>query len=380
MDNGIERAKKLAKDAQANYATLAKEAESKAVRWEWGTENFHSYQPAYFELNKYSRGKPLAGEPEPPVAGSVGCGFDEEGRVVKEVRQTGSKDQYYETFYQHLPEGIASFYFSVDREKPWINVSWYAFKEDRVVEVCTAYAAGSASKKAYKYNNAGLAIACETVDGGTGKVERRLEIEYDSDGEIVRTFWCYPPEDERSIYFERPPEDATLKAVHPQLLKELTSEIIENLRCSELNREYYTMVFYHIGAAYEHRMPEEIWLGSSAERDQILKDSPKDASWDLWNPEEWSERDEVYFKFSPELQRKCDLVNQDIWQNDLEDEAMDFLKELARSLTSSELPIKTTDDFQALVIRVDVGEYSEDVIDQVDEATAKTFRERGMIK
>ncbi|MBL8739704.1 MAG: hypothetical protein JNK04_01380, partial [Myxococcales bacterium] len=75
--SGLDTARELAEAAKTAYAGTKHACERTVVRWEWGTFVLHSLDPAYFELHKVRRGAPLASEPDPPVSGARGYGFDE---------------------------------------------------------------------------------------------------------------------------------------------------------------------------------------------------------------------------------------------------------------------------------------------------------------
>lgn len=120
----MEHAKSLAEAAPDRYAELKAAAEARAVRWQWATFAVHSYKPADFEISKMTKGRWLKAEPSPPTSGAHGYGFDADGRVVVERQQTEFPGRFYETFFIHEAEGIASFHYSYDPEKPWINVEW----------------------------------------------------------------------------------------------------------------------------------------------------------------------------------------------------------------------------------------------------------------
>jgi hypothetical protein len=379
MIQGLSRTRSLAEGAPARYAQLKAAADASVVRWQWATFALHSYKPAYFEISKMTPGRPLKAEPVPPKSGAHGYGFDAEGRVIVERQQTEFLGRCYETFFVHEADGIASFHYSYDPEKQWINVEWLRFGKHGVVECHSVYARGNWISTFYEYDEAGRLVRCRQrgTNPPYGDIDDSREIEYDGTGQIVRVFWRHP-DGRRDLDFERPVKEATLRARRRDLLRGLTNATVESLRRAELKDEVYAVVFSHCEAEYQHRLPPHVSVGLVAERSRLLSEHGDAAREYIWNPAEWT-TGEIELALPPALTTLCASVNQDIWQNEREAEVDEFLLDLARSVQKAELPCRLADHFSALVIALDEGDFAAQVERQVSRKTARALREAGML-
>lgn len=211
ISEGLDRARKLADEANGSYAKLKTAAESRVVRWQWATFAIHSYKPAHFEISKKRKGRVLPSEPANPISGAHGYGFDSQGRVVVERQQTEFPGRVYETFFAHAADGIASYHFSYDPKKSWINVEWLVAGSAGIVETHSLYARGNWLSVTYQYDERGRVVGCQRrgTNPPYGDVNDSREIEYDGTGQIVRVYWCHP-DGRRDLDFERPARETTL--------------------------------------------------------------------------------------------------------------------------------------------------------------------------
>lgn len=289
MSNGLERARALAKGAQRRYAKLKAEAEARVVRWEWASFAARSYKPAHLEISKTVKGKPLAAEPVPPVGGSHGYGLDAEGRVVIELQQTSFPGRYYETFFVHEPDGIASFHFSYDEPKRWINAEWLAIGDAGVTELHSVYARGNAISTIYERDELGRVVRARRSGDNPpyGALDDWRELEYDGDGQLVRVYWCQP-DGRRSLDFERASEATSLPTRWQELLRELSAAVLQTLRDrpppGRADDPLYTLAFFHTGAAYQHRLPPDVAGGRLSACERLQRELGEEAPESIWNP------------------------------------------------------------------------------------------------
>jgi hypothetical protein len=380
MSDGMERARRLAAEAQERYGALKADAEASVVRWQWATFAIHSYKPADFEISKMKKGRPLPAEPSPPKSGAHGYGFDDEGRVVVERQQTEFPGRCYETFLVHEPDGIASFHYSYDPKKRWINAEWLATGAPGVVACHSVYERGNAISVEYEYDDGGRMVRCRRrgTNQPYGDLDDAHELEYDGTGQIVRVYWCQP-DGQRLLDFERPAKEATLRACRRRLLTDLTEATIQALRTLQPADEIYALVFSHCGADYQHRLPPQVSVGLVAEGRRLQALHGASAREYLWNPAEWS-AGELALKLTPALATLCASVNQDIWQNELSDDADRLLLALARSVAKAALPCRRADGFVAVVVALDAAEdCAEQVAAQVSGKVARALRAGGML-
>lgn len=376
---GKKRAKVMAARAPKEYATIKAEAEARVVRWLWASFDVHSYEPAYFEINKFPRGKLLPGEPDPPTH-AIGYGYDAQGRVVVERRQTEFPGHVGETFYLHEPHGIMQFlYDSYTPEKRWIAVTWFAMRDGRVVAKHSVYN-GGARTTTYQYNDRGQMVRreCRGIDALGEKIDDWRELEYDEKGKIVRIYWCYP-DGRRILHFERATRKTSLKARKRELLEGLTAAIIEAIRQTAVTDEVYVLALRYFDAHDEH-IPPLISLNTVPERERLMREHGDYGLEAIWNPCEWQPQwQELDVKLSPELEAMCKSANEDIWQNEQEQRALMFLVQLARTLNKVELPIRRADGFVCVVLAPEVGNMAAQVSEQITAKTRKKLRQGGWL-
>jgi hypothetical protein len=379
VSEGIEHAKRLAEDAPSSYAKLKAAAEAAVVRWEWATFVVHSYEPAYFEISKVTQGRILPSEPAEPISGAHGYGFDAHGRVVVERQQTEFVGRVYETFFVHEGDGIASYHYSYDLEKTWINVEWFVAGSPGIVEVHSVYARKNWLSVTYQYDESGRVVGCQRrgTNPPYGDLNDSREIEYDGTGQIVRVYWCHP-DGRRDLEFERPAKEATLRACRRDLLEQLKLAIVESMRSVSAADEVYAVVLSHCEAEYLHRLPPHVGVGLMTECRQLLEKHGGLAPDYIWNPAEWTSG-ELALELPAKLAALCASVSQDIWQNELEAEVDEFLLDLARVVKKADLPCRIADHFVSVVVALDRGDYAEQIVEQIDGKTARDLRAANML-
>ncbi len=378
---GMKRARAMAALAPTHYATLKAETERRVVRWQWASFAVHSYEPAYFEIEKFKPGRLLAREPDPPESGAHGYGYDAEGRIVIELRQTDEPGVNDESFYVHEPDGIAAYAYNYYQEKEWVNVQWFAIRDGRVEACYSVYAQDSVCTMTYQYDELGRMVRRDRHSTNPSEPRRNTEdwheVEYDATGQIVRVTWCYP-DGKRYLEFERPARDATLKARKRDLLRGLTAAIVDAIRQADVKDEVYAVTLAHLEALYQQRLPPMVGLGTVSERQRFVQQHGDNALEMIWNPAEWKWR-ELDLNLSPQLATLCASVNQDIWQNELQAEANAFLADLARALNKAELPVRRADGFVSLTVALDIGDYCQQVQEQVNARTVQKLRRGGWL-
>lgn len=376
---GLEKATDLARRAGDLYPQLKLECEQCAMRWEWGTFVLHSLEPAYFELNKMRRGAPLEEEPDEPVSGVTGYGFNAQGKLVVERQLTEFAGRFYETFYRWEQGGTASLHFGYDPKKAWLNVAWFSYDDaGRVRSIDTVYARGNSSSELYQYDSGGRVISVERhgTNQPYGDLNDFRDIEYDSAGNIVRVFWRYP-DGRRVLDFERPADGRTFQALRQALSKSLAETIVASLEGLSVKEPAFALGLHYCGAEYQHRLPPNVAIGLDAERRRFVEAHGNEAPDLIWNPAEW--KNHVTLKLDEQLSSQCESVNQDIWQNDRQEEADMFVADLAQRLEQYALPFPKTDDFVSYAVNLDNGTFAEALSAQITPQVATQLRRRGLL-
>ncbi|HRI71359.1 MAG TPA: hypothetical protein PK156_44305 [Polyangium sp.] len=367
---GLETTKRLTamtEHAEKNYATLKATTEARVVRWEWASASLHSYEPGYFEIHKFPRGKVLADVKDAQFH-PYQYGYDVEGRMIVERQHTEFPGHIYETFFLHEPDGIMAVrynYYLPDKELQ--GVEWFSLHEGRVVAThCLSF------EQTYQYNDQGHMVRRDRrgLNGGDVLIDWH-ELEYDAKGKLVRIHWCYP-DGRRYVHFERTTRKTSFKTLKRDLLQGLTTAIVDGIGRAGISDEVYVVAVRYF---CQNPFPPLIGINTVSERARLMQVHGDHGFEAIWNPCEWKTSwDELDVKLSPELEAMCTAAAQDIEQNERDEELIRFLFELARALNKANLPIKRADEFVCVVVAEEQGGVDEQVEQQL---TAKARKKLG---
>lgn len=373
------RLEEMAARAERDYAGIKADAERRVVRWEWADFARYSLNPAYFEGMKFTRGKVIPGEPNPPE-GAFGYGYDAKGRIVVERQQTEFPGLEHETFYEHEADGIRAYRFDYFTEKEWQAVDWFALQDGRAIAVESLSYQGNAFGERYQYNEKGHMIHHEQVqyNGSSAEVTLRHELEYDAKGRIDRIY-RYFGNGPRELHYERATPKMSLKARKKELLRGLTAAIIDGMRNAAITDEVYVLVVRYSETALANMLPPCIGLNTVPERERLLREHPEDLQY-LWNPCEWLPNHcDMIYHLPPDVEALCAAVNQDIWQNERYEHVRLFLNELLVALYKANLPIRRCEDFAAIGLIVEDGGCDVQVKEQMPARVRNSFMKKGWL-
>jgi hypothetical protein len=157
MSSGLDRARALAKTADADYAKHKAVAEGSVVRWEWATAPRSHPLPVQFEMLQLSRGKQLDREPKQWKLGGAREGFDAEDRIVVVHERAAVRGDYYETFFRYTRGGISQLHYAPGGG--FIQAAWHTVAKGRVVATDSLSQMGGTSR-AYEYDDEGRVTRC----------------------------------------------------------------------------------------------------------------------------------------------------------------------------------------------------------------------------
>ena len=377
----LKRARAMAAKGRKNYSKLKTEVEARVVRWEWASFPRHSYEPAYFEINKFPRGKVLAYEKDAPLP-PYQCGYDTQGRMIVERQYTEFPGHVGETFYVHEPDGIMEIiYDSYTPKKTCQAVIGFSVHEGRVVDHRYISTRDDGVVTTYQYDDLGQMVRseCRGKDGLGMDIHHWYELEYDAKGRIVRIHWCYP-DGRRYLHFERPNRQTTLKALKRPLLEGLTKAIIDAIARTGVTDEVYVVAFRYFHS-HDDKLPPLVSINTVPERERLMQAGGEHSLESIWNPCEWrSEWQELDVKLSPELEAMCASANQDIWQNEREEQALRFYFELVQALAKEpSFPLRYTDELVNVVLVPEVGDHVQQVAQQLNATWRKKLRKGGWL-
>lgn len=362
-----------------DYATIKARVEPRVVRWEWASDELHSYEPAYFEIEKYRPGKVITIEEDgllPPYQ----YGYDAEDRVVVERQNTEFPGYVYETFFLHEPDGILALRYDKTPKKRWPTLMWFAVRDGRIVAAYRIWKGQIGFSQAYQYNDRGQMVRRDRrgIDGWGTDSSDWHELEYDDKGRVARIHWCYP-DGRRYLHYQRPTRKTSLNARKQELLEGLTAAIIEGLRKLAISDEVYVVVVRYWNGAEDRVLPPIIDLNTVPEGERLFNEHPDDLQY-LWNPCEWLPNHcDVIYHPSPEIETLCAAVNDDIWQNERFEKANRFLHELLHTLLNAKLPIRLAEDFVFVGLYVEHGACDLQVKKQLPASLRKIFMKKGWL-
>lgn len=100
------------------------------------------------------------------------------------------------------------------------------------------------------------------------------------------------------------------------------------------------------GSRVERRVSTTATISKNRGSTRLLEEYGDASS--VWNPAEWETQ--LDLELDPRLSAGCASASQDIWQNDLQEEANLFMVHLAQELDARALPLTRTDDFEVRAV------------------------------
>ena len=185
----IEQAKKLYKQAQADYPALKAQIESQVVRWFWaaGGMGLFSLEPFYFEGHNFPKSKILKEAPEDTDnKHQYGVNEKEEIIVVRNYPKLKGiiKGQYWEKFYFREENQIISYYFDHSAKKECANVKIFTYKDGLLQHIYSAFKEHYWEETMYYEGDKLIRRETKGVDNCSDPINDILLYTYDMSGEL----------------------------------------------------------------------------------------------------------------------------------------------------------------------------------------------------
>ena len=185
----IEQARKLYKQAQANYPALKAQIESQVVRWFWasGGMGLFSLEPFYFEEHNFAKSKILKEAPEDTDnKHQYGVNEKEEIIVVRNYPKLRGiiKGQYWEKFYFREENQIISYYFDHSAKKECANVKIFIYKDGLLQHIYAAFKEHYWEETMYYEGDKLIRRETKGVDNCSDPINDILLYTYDMSGEL----------------------------------------------------------------------------------------------------------------------------------------------------------------------------------------------------
>lgn len=186
----IERARELLKTATRNKRDeLREHCEALIATWDWGSFMRHHVEPDFMLRQKWRRGSPLPGPPNPPVAAAYGHAFDAQARMVVQHQQIPSDDIYEYFWLWSESEGVNHNFLPLKNANAESVRIYGVGPGGRIDRVDLVHDGGAELTTVYAYDDAGHWIRAHMTgkySDGAGKANRLEEVERDAKGRLVR--------------------------------------------------------------------------------------------------------------------------------------------------------------------------------------------------
>ena len=185
----IEQARKLYKQAQADYPALKAQIEAQVVRWFWavGGMGLFSLEPFYFEGHNFPKSKILKEVPEDADnKHQYGVNEKEEIIVVRNYPKLRGiiKGQYWEKFYFREENQIISYYFDHSAKKECANVKIFIYKDGLLQHIYAAFKEHYWEETMYYDGDKLIRRETKGVDNCSDPINDFLLYTYDMSGEL----------------------------------------------------------------------------------------------------------------------------------------------------------------------------------------------------
>ena len=337
----IEQAKKLYKQAQADYPELKAQIEAQVVRWFWaaGGVGLFSLEPFYFEQNRFSKSKILKDAPE-DADNKYQYGVNANDEIIVERSYTEFKGQCYETFYFREDSQIISYRFEYSEEKECDNVKIFIYKDGLLQYIYSAFEEHYSEETMYYKGNKLIRRKTKGLDYYLKPIDNTLLYTYDMLGKLNSItsgtgYVCYQKKDKKISY----------KALSEKAAERYYALLVPTIKAYPVKEPLYCI---NLSFDYQNILPTRIGFGTESERQEYQKYG-KEAKHYLWNTAEYAHTIDI--EPNEEDAALFDLFNQETEMQEKSSAATKLLVACAKRLKEdwASLGIPSTDDFVVVV-------------------------------
>ena len=341
----IEQARKLYKQAQADYPELKAQIESQVVRWFWaaGGMGLFSLEPFYFEQNRFSKSKILKDAPE-DSDNKYQYGVNDKDEIIVERRYTESKGKFkgqcYETFYFRKENQIISYRFEYSEEKECDNVKIFIYKDGLLQYIYSAFEEHYSEETMYYEGNKLIRRKTKGLDYYSNPIDNTLLYTYDMLGKINSI-----TNETGYVYYQKKDKKISYKALSEKAAERYYALLVPTIKAYPIKEPLYCI---NLSFDYQNILPTRIGFGTESERQEYQKYG-KEAKHYLWNTAEYAHTIDI--EPNEEDAALFDLFNQETEMQERESAATKLLVACAKRLKEewASLGIPSTDDFVVVV-------------------------------
>ena len=336
-----EQARKLYKQAQANYPALKAQIEAQVVRWFWATGGvgLFSLEPFYFEQNRFPKSKILKEAPE-NAEDKYQYGVNANDEIIVERSYTEFKGQCYETFYFREDSQIISYRFEYSEEKECDNVKIFIYKDDLLQYIYSAFEEHYCEETMYYEGNKLIRRETKGLDYYSNPIDNTLLYTYDMLGKINSI-----TNETGYVYYQKKDKKISYKALSEKAAERYYALLVPTIKGYPVKEPLYCI---NLSFDYQNILPTRIGFGTESERQEYQKYG-KEAKHYLWNTAEYAHTIDI--EPNEEDAALFDLFNQETEMQEKSSAATKLLVACAKRLKEewASLGIPSTDDFVVVV-------------------------------
>ena len=336
-----EQARKLYKQAQADYPKLKTQIEAQVVRWFWaaGGVGYFSLEPFYFEQNRFSKSKILKDAPE-DSDNKYQYGVNANDEIIVERSYTEFKGQCYETFYFREDSQIISYRFEYSEEKECDNVKIFIYKDGLLQYIYSAFEEHYSEETMYYKGNKLMRRKTKGLDYYSNPIDNTLLYTYDMLGKINSI-----TNETGYVYYQKKDKKISYKELSEKAAERYYALLVPTIKAYPIKEPLYCI---NLSFDYQNILPTRIGFGTESERQEYQKYG-KEAKHYLWNTAEYAHTIDI--EPNEEDAALFDLFNQETEMQEKSSAATKLLVACAKRLKEewASLGIPSTDDFVVVV-------------------------------
>ena len=337
-----EQARKLYKQAQADYPKLKTQIEAQVVRWFWaaGGVGYFSLEPFYFEQNRFSKSKILKDAPE-DSDNKYQYGVNDKDEIIVERSYTEFKGQCYETFYFREDSQIISYRFEYSEEKECDNVKIFIYKDGLLQYIYSAFEEHYSEETMYYEGNKLIRRKTKGLDYYSNPIDNTLLYTYDMLGKLNSI-----TNETGYVYYQKKDKKVSYKKLSERVAERFYALLIPAIKAYPIPEPLYCL---NIAFDYQYIMPPTIGFGTESERIEWKESYGKRADSLLWNTADYAHTVEI--ETDNEDTALFELFNQETEMQERESAATKLLVACAKRLKEewASLGIPSTNDFVVVV-------------------------------
>ena len=337
-----EQARKLYKQAQANYPALKAQIEAQVVRWFWATGGvgLFSLEPFYFEQNRFPKSKILKEAPE-NAEDKYQYGVNANDEIIVERSYTEFKGQCYETFYFREDSQIISYRFEYSEEKECDNVKIFIYKDGLLQYIYSAFEEHYLEETMYYKGNKLIRRKTKGLDYYSNPIDNTLLYTYDMLGKLNSI-----TNETGYVYYQKKDKKISYKALSEKAMERYYALLVPTIKAYIIKEPLYCI---NLSFDYQNILPTRIGFGLESDRQKWNETYGERVDRYLWNTAEYAHIIDI--EPNEEDATLFDLFNQETEMQEKSSAATKLLVACAKRLKEdwASLGIPSTDDFVVVV-------------------------------